>query len=220
MPNNPDGIHLTCFYYPGFLVKQMVDPGLKGSMWVTLLPIADGHRPACRSSPDSGEWSLADDGWYFVGAKGTLCFLEASDGEDGAMLTRVVDTTIRKKIFEDSVSFWHLHRLKTPMEFSRTVDGALLMRYRRGVEVTCSIVKDGDPCWEKIRKQFGLKSAPVPKCNGYRQPGQREWKLGNVGIPPADERTPSAIAYPVEVTFSGDLSAKVVSGPVWCSAAE
>ena len=220
MPNNPDRIHLTCFYYPGFLVKQMVDPGLKGSMWVTLLPIADEHRPACRSSHDSGEWSLADDGWYFVGAKGMFCFLEASDGENGAMLTRVVDTTTRKKMFEDSVSFWHLRRLKKPMEFWRTASGALLMRYRRSVEGRCSIVRDGNACWDKIRNQFGLMNAPIPKCSGYRQRGEREWKVGDDGVPAEDERTASAIVYPVEVTISAQPTIKVVGGPVWCSAVD
>jgi hypothetical protein len=220
MPNNPDQIRLTCFYYPAFLVKQMVDPGLKGSMWVTILPTSGGRRPACGSSHDSGEWSLADDGWYFVGAKGMLCFLEASDGEDGAMLTRVVDTATQKKIFEDSVSFWHLRRLKSPMEFARTANGTLLMRYRRSVEAKCSLVKDGDACWDKVRNQFGLMKAPVPRCSGYQQRGEREWKVGDAGVPPEDEGTPSAIVYPVEVTFSGQPKVKVVSGAVWCSAAD
>ena len=220
MPTNPDQIRLTCFYYSGFLVKQMVDPGLKGSMWVKLLPTSNGIVPECRNSHDPGEWSLADDGWFFIGAKGRFSFLEASDGEDGAMLTRVVDTTTRKKIFEDSVSFWHLRRLKSPIEFARTADGALLMRYRRSVEATCSIVKGGKACWDKVRTQFGLANAPIPECSGYRQRGAREWKIGDEGVPPEAETTPSAIVYPVNVTLSSQPTVKVVGGPVWCSAAE
>lgn len=40
MPRSSSRILLSCYYYPGFMVKELNDPGLKGTRWVTITPAA------------------------------------------------------------------------------------------------------------------------------------------------------------------------------------
>jgi hypothetical protein len=213
MPNNRDQIQISCFYYPGFMVKQRVDPGLKGTAWVTMDPILNAHIPACHPSHTSTERFIAKDGWFFIGAKGTLLFFEAPDGTSGGMPFRILDRKTEKKIFEDfEDTVWG----KALFEFASGPDGNSKISYQRLVETNCSIPKDGISCWNKLREQYGLTIATVPKCMGYRQEGEKQWVLGDEGVPPEEITTPSAIAYPVEVGLFPAPSMKAASGPVQC----
>jgi hypothetical protein len=222
MPNNPSRIKLTCFYYPDFMVKQFDDPGLKGAD-ISVVPVLDGQVPACRRSRGAGERSITRiRGWsgYFKGVKDQLLFLDASDGSDGGMPFAVFDWKTLEKLFQDSALFWDSNFLRQNLAFERTPDGRLSLRYRRVVEGTCSIPKDGMSCWNSFRKQFGLASAPVPTCTGYRREGDKEWVVGDEGVPPEDIKTTSAIAYPVAAELFTKPSIDVAPGPVKCMPVE
>lgn len=218
MAKSPERIQLTCIYYSSYFVKQLDDPGLKGTQWVTITHVVDGRFPICKASHSSTERFLAKDGWFFMGIKGPLYFLEAPDGENGAMSVRVVDSKTGKNVFEDSVLFWNSGRLPHMLEFTPSSDATVLVRYRRSVQAKCSIPKDGARCWGEIRRRFGLAVAPVPKCVGYRQEGQKDWVVGDEGVPPDEITAPSVIAYPVEVNLSAGREIKVIRGSIWCSA--
>ena len=63
------------------MVKELDDPGLKGTRWVTVTPISSDDSPACRLAHASTERFMAKEWWSFEGVKGSLLFLEAADGD-------------------------------------------------------------------------------------------------------------------------------------------
>jgi hypothetical protein len=215
MANDPRPIQLSCFYYPDFMVKELNNPGLKGVRWVTITPVINEDAPACRLAHDSTERFMAKEWWSFEGVKGSLLFLEAADGDDnGGMPFRILDLKTGKKIFEDS-AWWNGH-----LELVHTTDETVSLRYLRVVGGDCSIPKDRMSCWSKFRRRYGLAIATVPKCTGYRHEGEREWVVGDEGVPPEEIKTPSAIAYPVVVELFPRPSIRAVPGPVKCSPVE
>jgi hypothetical protein len=212
MPNNPSRILLSCFYYPDFMVKELNNPGLKGTRWVTVTSVTKENLPACRLAHESTERFMAKAWWSFEGVKGSLLFLEAADGDDnGGMPFRILNIKTGKKIFADSAQgIGHL-------KFVHTTDETVSLKYLRVVGAECSIPKDGMSCWSKFRKRYGLATATIPKCTGYRQEGEREWVAGDEGIPPEKIETPSAIVYPAMVELFPRPSIRAVPGPVKCS---
>jgi hypothetical protein len=212
MPNDPARIQLSCYYYPDFVIKELSNPGLKGVRWVTMTPAIKGGLPTCRLAHASTERFVAKEWWAFEGVKGSLLFLEAADGDDnGGMPFRIIDSKTGKKIFEDS-AWWNGH-----LEFMPAPDGNMSLRYLRVVGGDCSIPKDGTSCWSKFRRRYGLTSATVPECTGYRHGGDKESGVSDEGLPPHDINTASAIAYPVLVKLFPQPSIKAVSGPVKCT---
>ena len=215
MPNNPDRIQLSCFYYPDFVIKELNNPGLKGVRWVTITPVFKEDPPPCRLTHTSKERFMAKEWWSFEGVKGSLLFLEAADGDgNGGMPFRILDLRTGKKVFEDSARGIGRH------EFVHALDGSVSLRYLRVVGGDCSIPMDGVNCWSKFRRRYGLTLAAVPKCTGYRNEGDKEWVVGDEGVPPDEIGTPSAVTYPVAVSLSPRPSVRSVPGPVQCTPVE
>ncbi len=212
MPNDPARIQLSCFYYQGFMVKELNNPGLKGVRWVTVTSVINEEVPACRLAHASTERIMAKDWWSFEGVKGSLLFLVAADGDsNGGMPFRILDLETGKKIFEDS-AWWNGH-----LQFVHTTDETESLRYLRVVGGDCSIPKDGMSCWSKFRKRYGLATATVPTCTGYRHEGEKEWAVGDEGVPPEEINTASAIAYPVALELFPRPSIRAVPGPAKCT---
>ena len=212
MPNNSARVQLSCYYYQDFMVKELNDPGLKGVRWVTVTPVINEDAPVCRLAHASTERMMAKGWWGFEGVKGSLLFLVAADGDDnGGMPFQIQDLGTGKKIFEDS-AWWNDH-----LEFVRRTDETVSLRYLRVVGGDCSVPKDGMSCWSKFRKRYGLVVTTVPKCTGYRHEGEKEWVVGDEGVPPEEIDTASAIAYPVLVQLFPRPSIRAVPGPVKCS---
>jgi hypothetical protein len=215
MPNDPARIQLSCFYYQDFMVKELNNPGLKGVRWVTVTPVTNEDAPACHLAHASTERFMAKEWWSFEGVKGSLLFLEAADGDsNGGMPFRILDLKAGKKISEDS-AWWNGH-----LEFVHTTNETVSLRYLRVVGGDCSIPRDGMSCWSNFRRRYGLALATVPKCTGYRHDGEKEWVVGDEGVPPEEITTPSAIAYPVVVELFPRPSIRAVPGPVKCSPVE
>jgi hypothetical protein len=205
MPSDRSRIKLYCGYYVDFMVKELDDPGQKGTLWVTITPILNKQPPACRLTHGSNERFIAK-GWDgFVGVKGSLLFLEAPDGENGGMPFRILDWKTGKEIFSDSVALPY-YKLRG-FDFIHTSSGELLLQYSRVVAGSCSIPKDGLACWNKLRRQFGLTTATPPTCTGYEE---------EVPVPADEVRIPSAIMYSAEVNLSSRPSSHPIAGPVKC----
>ncbi|MGA3332840.1 MAG: hypothetical protein ABSC62_01610 [Terracidiphilus sp.] len=208
MPRDRSRIQLYCDYYTDLMVKELDDPGQKGTRWVTITPILNEQLPACRLSHGTNERFIAK-GWFgFVGVKGSLLFLEAADGEDGGLPFRILDSKTGKVIFEDSAALPYYGG--PGFDFARTSEGGISLKYLRVVHGDCSIPKDGLNCWGRFRQQFGLTLATVPTCTGYvgEQPDQP--------VPLDDLQTPSAIQFPVKVKLFPRPSIQAAPGPVKC----
>jgi len=202
-PSPRNHILLSCFYYPGLMVKQLDDPGMKGVRWVTITPLVNGQEPQCRRSHGPDEQFIAKGWWGFIGVEKQLLLLEAADGQDDGTAVRVFDLKSKKKIFEDSISLSHFR-----IEFAHTQDGKVSgMKYLRVVRGDCSLPKDGKACWQRFRQQFGLSQESVPTCTGYE---------GEQPVPAEEEQTESAITYPVVVELFPQPAIKALSGPITC----
>jgi hypothetical protein len=199
MPNDDRHAKLTCSHYPNFMVKELNDPGLKGAL-ITLVPVRQGHNPACTRTRSRGEKVFKDWGGYFGGVKRDLVFLYDSDGTDGGLPFTAFDSKTLAKIFQDSVALQgELHH---EIDFVQASDKQITLRYLRVVSGTCSVPKDGSACWTKFKEQTGLRLAPMPKCSDY--PGKEAGKATSV------------IAYPVEVSLFPKPSITALANPVKC----
>src|ERR1700744_3194028 len=103
IPNRNQRIKLTCAYYPTFMVKELNDPGNKGALSISTVPVEHGRNPACTRKHGPNERVFKDWEGYFAGVKHGLLFLDPSDGVGGGMPFAVFDPLTGAKIFEDSV---------------------------------------------------------------------------------------------------------------------
>jgi hypothetical protein len=199
-PNNKNDPHikLTCSYYPTFMVKELNDPGNKGALFISTVPIEPGHTPACTKNHGPNERVFKDWDGYFAGVKRGLLFLDASDGSGGGMPFAVFNPATGAKIFEDSVKLENGGQRK--LDFVQTSGAQITLRYLRVVTEDCSLPKDGAACWDRFRNQIGLTSAPVPACNYGGE----------------DPQAYSVIAYPVETAFFPKPSTKALANPATC----
>lgn len=213
MRNDPSRIQLFCLYYPAFMVKELNNPGLKGTRWVTVTPIFNDDAPKCQLAHAPTERFLAKEWWSFEGVKGSLLFLEAADGDgNGGNPFRVLDVKTGKKVFEDSVYFYRASHI----EFVRTAGKEIKLKYLRVVGGDCSIPKDGSSCWSQFRKHYGVVFEAVPACMGYLKAGDKEGAMAPDGTVLAPAESTSVVAYPVLVTLLPHPMITPVSGPVKC----
>jgi hypothetical protein len=198
---------LTCFYYPRFMVKQL-DFGQKGAEWDAIIPAAGSNEPRCEQTKGDGEIRL-DQNWsgYFAGAVGNLVFLDASDGLNGSMAFRVIesengrevlrDTARRKYRIKDNKLVWEGQRL----HIVRRRNGSPVLTYTRAYFAQCPLPKGGAGCWNKIRAETGLKQPTTPVCD-------QQFK--------EDPDDPSVIFYPVTVELELNPRPIPVLGRVRC----
>jgi len=201
-PDQPDfpklHIHLSCYYYPTFMVKELDDDGNKGALRISVLRVEEAKAPRCTRSLRAGERAVSDYSGYFWGVKDKLVFVIADDGEGEGRYFVIYDAITLNRTFRDALRF------NTEPDFSRASDGSSSMRYQRVFFAQCSLMKNGADCWRSVVAQTGLRNGPIPKCSGYDD---------NVG-------DPSLVAFPVEVELHPKPVRKVVAGPVLCFAAQ
>jgi hypothetical protein len=196
-------VHLSCYYYPSFMVKQLEDDGNKGALWVSVTRVQQGLAPACTRVRDRADRLIGQKlEMYFMGVKGELVFLLSADGLSGGMYFWTFDSKTQKKIFEDTI----LDYDHADIDFARNANGQVSLKYLRVFSGRCSVVKDGGTCWNKFKRVTGLKDAPMPKCDYSQFPAN-----------PAD---PSVISYPVEVRLYPHPSSKALSSIAKCWAAD
>lgn len=208
MPGDPQHVQLSCSYYPGFMVKELDDPGVEGAEWVTVTAFLKGHPPACRSAHGPKERFIAKDSWGFLGVKGSLLFLTAADGEDGGLPFRIVNWKTGKNIFKDSAALPYYGG--PGFDFGHAADGKLTVQFLRVVHGDCSIPNDGQSCWNILRANLGLAPTDMPACTGYV--GEKT----DQPIALATLETHSVLQYPVEVKLFPRPLTRAIAGEVKC----
>jgi hypothetical protein len=191
-------VHLSCYYYPTFMVKELTDDGNKGALRISVLLVDEARAPRCVRALSPGEKAFPDGGVYFWGVKRTFVFLIADDGEGEGRYFDVFDAGTLRRTLRDALRF------NTYPTFSRTTEGGWSMRYQRVFFADCSLMKNGSECWRRVIQQTGLPDGPAPKCSGYD----------------SYVEDPSLIAFPVEVALFPRPVRKVLAGPVVCFAAQ
>jgi hypothetical protein len=140
----------------------------------------------------------------FVGRKGPFLLFSETDA-NGATGFILLDAAIGKIIYTDSMD--------GEMIKAVSLEGDLLrLRFTRGANGSCSLVKDTDSCWAKMAKEGTIpkalagRSPPVQACVSAYQ---------KYNTPPND---PSIVTYDVEMTLSTAGKINVISrGAVGCT---
>ncbi len=224
--SNPN-IHgkVTCYYYPGFMVKE-VDLGEKGAERLAIVAAGKTAAP-CTRARSKREKVVNPDEWsgYFKGVKGNLVFFDADDGWNGGVGFAVYDAKTMKKIYEDVA----LGRVK----FSDASGPDVSIAYTRVVDGGCNLPKEQAACWSSIQKKLSLEAAAAaPDCKaGYEKSAQAMAKARCSGNPKADSQcmakelplarqqandASSVISYPVSVVLGPNPALKPVAGNVGC----
>lgn len=204
-------VTLSCFFYPGFMVKEVHEQQNKAMTSEVVVPVIEGATVDCTQSRVPREISLSEPDWegeYFVGAKGSLLFFEWADGNNGGRPFSILDATSGKQVYADSAYdpvFWDRKPNPSPFNRVRVIDqsGAITLRYLHVEVYECDphLPIERISCWETIKAQAGLRNRQIPVCTGY------ERIHGHYG---------SAVAYPVEVSLPLHPTRKTVDGPVRC----
>ncbi len=93
---------LTCWFYPGFVVKQLASPDMKGAERLSFVRFS-GAAPACDRTIAVGVEKVLDE-WsgYYAGALGDLAVFNGDDGWNGGMGFAIYDTTSGNQVFKDA----------------------------------------------------------------------------------------------------------------------
>jgi hypothetical protein len=219
---------LTCRYYAHFMVKQ-VDEGEVGAAQLSVVPVVAGApKPACQRKNLPSEKVVNPNDWtgYFKGVKGDYVLFDADDGVNGGLGFAVVAAGNAKKLFEDS-AVGSLHSL--------ALEGNVLtLRYKRSFAGSCSVPREGAPCWAKIAAATGQGSAPQPDCAAGYLKAKNEMAKGRceaqkkagpaclaAALRELDAQrwneAPSVIAYEAETVLKpGQSSTRPLGGGLSC----
>jgi len=217
---------LSCLYYPHFMVKQ-VDEGEVGATQLSMIPVGDTAKPACRRENVAAEKIVNPRDWsgYFKGVKGGYVFFDADDGVDGG-LGFAVFSADATKLFDDSAV--------GDIESATTDAAGLTLRYKRSFSGDCSVPHEGAKCWARIAAATGLDPAAQPDCAaGYRQAKaemakgrcEADGKPGPACLAAALKEldaqhwddAPSVVVYPVETVLAqAHKSTKALGPPLSC----
>jgi len=113
-PSAPHSV-LSCFFFANFMVKEIDNNWVRGTVSTAMIPIDSGAQPTCTQSHEPQELHLegeASTWWGFWGAKGNLLFFMGADGSDGGRGFLIYDFTTRKQVFEDSAEISYDPRWK------------------------------------------------------------------------------------------------------------
>lgn len=195
--------NVSCFYYPGFMVKQ-IDMGEKGAAQLSIVPVTGTANPDCGEANTSAEKVIDSNDWsgYFRGVKGNHIFFDADDGVNGGVGFAIFNPG-GKKLFKDVAA--DLHTLEVTPK-------GLALSYRRVYSAPCSLVADAAGCWEKVKAETGLAASPADCAAAYE--AERK-AYGNSAEQMAAD--PSVVEYDVETTLEdGQAKIKPVVGKVVC----
>jgi hypothetical protein len=196
---DPDA-KLICYYYPTFMVKEFNSGTPDGDRAIVIAPVVSTTPKSCRLESIVGEHRFIAAWMTYEGAKGNFLVMTAAD-PNGAELFAIFDRRTRRPVYTDS-SYGDLTYIADER-------GALHLRYIRGLNTTCSLLKDGQACWDKTAKTTNLPAIvasappPVAACQAtYHQV-------------PVDD--PSIITYTVDILVPMHGKAQVLSqGALGC----
>jgi hypothetical protein len=192
---------LTCFWYRDFMVLAAGtdSPAPRPAR------IVAGARPACNAKPTAREITLDTENFSFIGRKGPFLFFGETDA-NGAVAFKIIDTRSGGIIYTDGFL-----AIPEPFRSVRIENGGLHIRYTRGLNAPCSIVKGATGCWSQL-----VTEGKIPPEMAQTVPSPQVCAVSYKDTPADD---PSIIIYDVEVTIDEAGKARMLShGPVKCDA--
>ena len=158
--------------------------------------------PACARTVPPGAVALKTADFSFVGRKGPYLFFEATD-PNGAIPFMVVEAASGRTLFTDSTKDGHVSSMAIE-------DGALHMRFTRGINASCSLAKGAAACWTKMARggEISAATARLPPPDRACAASYRKAKV------PAND--PSVVAFEVDLRFANGHAESVQTGPIGC----
>lgn len=180
---------VRCTYYPDFMVRETGTDSPEPSP-AAIIPISSSsdQQPACNGLRSTREVSLKTAYFSFIGRKSRFLVFSATNPH-GAASFIIVDAKSGNSVYSDSTTG------KGFRSASLEGDGALRLRFTRGVNASCSIIKDS-ACWATMAREGRIPRVlaqlppPVQACVA---------EYSKDGTTPSDN--PSIVAYDVDMTL-------------------
>ena len=166
--------------------------------------IITGAHPACTAARPAGGLPLPTKGYALLGKIGRFVVFSATD-PNGAVPFMVIDTLNGRAIYADGTS------ANRGFHAVSVEHGTLHLRYTRGFNASCSIVKDPAGCWARLIAEGKISPAMV-----HAVPSAQRCAASYKAMR-ATPDDPSVIIYDVEMTIDVAGKTRVLSrGVVGC----
>jgi hypothetical protein len=203
---------VSCFLYPGVMLKEQNDEGDEGVAGVSLIVLKREQAvPPCSAAQAPGEVLVVGPGLNgFWGAAGGYVFLagEKYNGLFGDTGLGVLQTSAPGRIFEATM-------YDVPSVRMNLVPGGLNLRFATEYSENCSVWNESAAsrnCLARMAKAAGA-SISLTDC-------LRTMKTGHFAANP-DPRIPTALEYPTVLTLRGATAKLRSTGPaIACIAAK
>lgn len=197
-PTSANG-EIRCTYYADVMIQET------GTDSPAFLVSMGGQKPACGAAATANEIRLETKNHSFDGRKGPFLFFSAT-APNGAIPFRALDLADGHSVFSDA-------RIGDSLQSIVLKGDTLRLRYRHGVNGSCSVYGSGPVCWGKL-----LSEGKVPRGLAQAQPSVESCGAAYRRIK-APANDPSLISYDVDVTFKRSGKARINSrGTVGCDA--
>jgi hypothetical protein len=201
-PTSANG-EIRCTYYADMMIRETgTDTPTPGPAF--LVSLREQKSP-CAAAATVNERRLETENHSFDGRKGAFLVFSATD-PNGAIPFRVLDLADGHSVFSDA-------RIGDSLQSIVLKGDTLRLRYRHGVNGSCSVYGSGPVCWGKL-----LSEGKVPRGLAQSQPSVESCGAAYRRTK-APANDPSLISYDVDVTLKRSGKARINSrGTVSCDA--
>jgi hypothetical protein len=196
-PNPEAHPEVSCWYYPGLMVKELDLDWIKGAAQLSMVHLKKGQaEPECRRENIDGEYVVQDWNGAFQGVRQGYVFFTAADGDAFA----VYDGADRKIFADAADAFLSIEPMLPPPdpELRPWYYAPLVLNYQKVYLAPCSMRSDGAHCWTLVKRATGLTQKALPDCDAA-------YKAQEKTTPPEylDDlrKDPSIIVYAVEAVI-------------------
>lgn len=197
VPPVPGKDQITCIVFPDFMIRQSgTDTPAPDA--AVIVPMGG----QCAASRSPGEIATQTANLSLIGRKGGFLVFGATDPNGAARLT-VLNSATGKTIYTDSM-------IGNGFKAVDLEGGALRIAFTRGINTTCSLLKEAKSCWAKL-----AADGSIPRAISQQAPPVEACRAA-YGQLAADD--PSIVSYPVDMTISLTGKTEVKSrGAVGCA---
>ena len=193
-------VEVTCFFYPGFMVKQLYTQGDEGDAGLSIVPVPQGQaRQACAGKPLPGEFVLAGTAQSGAGLWGVVSgYLFLTGGDDDApVFGDITDIVRAAPPHADQIAAVTI--LNVPANRITRVPGGFDMHFMAGQTANCAVgSSDGAACLARLEQMTGAKIA-MAQC-------MQEEPANNSG-------NPVWVQYPALLSVRGGHAMLRATGP-------
>lgn len=202
---------VSCWYYPGLMIKEVSLDGTKGAAQLSMIHIAKGGvNPVCRRENVDDEYVVDAKSWsgHFRGVRQGYVFFSGDDGVNGGEGFAVYDDSNTKVFTDVADAISSLDPMLPPRDpdLRPWCYSPLVLNYRKVYVAPCSMRSEPARCWALIRRATGLTQSTAPDCDAA-------YKAVEMTTPPDGldslRKDPSVIVYAVEAVIDGQGVARL-----------